>query len=418
MKRLLNISRSAAVILSVFAFLAACTPDITHYRGRDNWPDDNTPGRNGGHGGKDDGTYRLDYGYANYYGYFYPTSPATDNYLLYLYSGATDKNGKFTKNGVILTLDLLMYESSSLALANGVYSCSDDGEAFTFIPTYSSDDSEFDGSSLYIQTDLDNYRTYAVTGGSVHITRKVTGVYEIEADIKSEAGEYSFIFKGMVDIKDDRQGGDEPGGDEPGEKPSFPGPEGSEWAARALFQNHLDDNKTDEYTLFLSLGDYAANGIDFKTSGSEIAIELFTTKGAGNSIASGTYKCISENPEPFTFFDGYYWTDDDGNNVLDPSYFYRQYSAKDGDYSLEAVTDGNLTINKRMGDSDMYSIEFAYSTESNKSYKIRYEGQVKFEKADTRSQTKSAGLKAVRSSAAGRTLPPVKREVGANRVER
>lgn len=415
MKRLLNISRSAAVILSVFAFLAACTPDITHYRGRDNWPDDNTPGRNGGHGGKDDGTYRLDYGYANYYGYFYPTSPATDNYLLYLYSGATDKNGKFTKNGVILTLDLLMYESSSLALANGVYSCSDDGEAFTFIPTYSSDDSEFDGSSLYIQTDLDNYRTYAVTGGSVHITRKVTGVYEIEADIKSEAGEYSFIFKGMVDIKDDRQGGDEePGGDGDGDGDNIP---------KNVEMSNITKVVAEDWGMVwdgipcTSYRDYILYFYDkdYKTTNEYTCIEILTEEKFQNALPNAKFDKVVAIGNPDEFVPGVIIAGYSDEDDLAWGTWYCKggtawYAASKGSLDMKATENG-------------YKLFFDFVDEDETfggAFKGSYEGIIEFTVPQTKSGDivrQPAGM-VKRQNSSVNVIKKVNREVSYNRVSR
>ena len=401
MKRLFNISRCLAAIIAIMACAASCDTSYRH-RGGPFSPDDG-PNRPGTGGDEDITTVlNLEYGYGDFYGQHYQTNPQSDNYLISLFTGETDEEGYFMKDGVILTLDLVSYKRGALALDEGQYRCSKENGVMLFVPTYKSNDSDVDGSVLYIQRSKNDWAYYKITDGLINITHFLTGAYEIKGTIIAGGKEYEVNFEGMIDILDctednpggDEPGGDEPGGDEPGEKPNFPAPEGSEWVAKAVYLGRCaDNNNVDEYTLYLSLGEYAANGFDFKSSGTEIAIELLTTIGDGMSIPICKYTCTHDEAEAGRFYDGF-----ESEGTMYPSYFFRQWSTNDGDYSLEAITNGTLEVNP--GTNGGYSFAFTYTTASN-TYKIRYDGAVKFEKAA--SQTKAEGLSA-RGNATGRHI--------------
>lgn len=407
MKRLLNILGSMAAFAGIMVGMSACIPDGIHHRGGGYEPDP-VPVRPGGDAPGISNDIELEYGYADYYGQYY--TDKSDNFLLYMCAGETDSEGYFKKSGVILTLDLLLPMRGSREIAAATYMCSDNGDYYSFIPTYKSKDSDFDGSSLYIQTGKNTNATYAVTGGTVQIQRKVTGVYEIKADIVTEGGvEYHFTFKGMIDIEDKTQGGGEVEPDDPenpGAKPVFPGAN-EPWAARAQYNGRCFDNENvDEYTLYLSAGKYASNGVDFVTEGTEIAIEVLTNPSDGRSIPAGTYTCTSTDPQPFRFYDGY-----EHDGLLDPSFFYRQFSTKEGDYSLESITSGTLEVGKSGED---YSVAFAFGCSSG-SYMIRYEGGINFYDAP---KSSSAAKSAARASTNGRTKAGVSREVSLNKIRK
>lgn len=405
MKRLLNISRCIAAIIAIMACAASCDTSYRH-RGGPFSPEDgpNRPGT----GGDEDVTtiLNLEYGYGDFYGQHYKTKPESDNYLISLCAGETDEEGYFKKDGVILTLDLVSYRHGALALEEGTYWCSKEKGVMLFVPTYKSDDSDVDGSVLYIQRSKNDWAYHKITDGMIKITSFITGAYEIKGTIIAGGKEYEVNFEGVIDIVDhtkDNPGGDEPGdnpGDEPGEKPNFPAPEGSEWAAKAVYLGRCaDNNNIDEYTLYLSLGEYAENGFDFKSSGTEIAIELLTTIGDGRSIPMpeadkvDVYTCTHDEAEAYRFYDGY-----ESEGTMYPSYFYRQWSTKDGEYSLEAITNGTFKVSR--GTNGGYKFDFIYTTASN-TYKVSYDGAVKFEKAA--SQTKAEGLSA-RGNATGRHI--------------
>ena len=411
MRKLFNIISRMAVIAGIMAGLAACYPDV-HHRGGPANPDDG-PGRGPGEEEKTN-VLNLKYGYGDCYGQYYTND--TDNYLVYLCAGETDEEGYFKNDGIILTLDILSSKKGNLTLDNGYYLCSDEGGVRTFVPTYSSKESEYEGSVLYIQKNKNSFGYYAITDGKLNITRKVTGAYTITGNITAGGKTYEVKYNSLLDLQnglpDEPDGPDEPDNPvNPGQN-DFPAPDGSKWAAKALYQGPCAENKSiDEYTLYLSLGEYAANGVDFKDCGTEIAIEVLTPKGDGHTIyPNQNYTCVHSNPKAYQFYDGF-----EENGEIYPSYFYRQYSNKEGDYKLEPITDGVLEVGQNMDKTDYYYITFTYKTASN-TYKIRYEGDVKFE---TQSQTQATGMNfSARRSASGRSKAAVKREVSRNRIAR
>lgn len=405
MKRLFDIISCLAAFAGIMVGMSACVPDGFHHR-HGGYDPDIDPWRGGGNGGNTTNTMNLEYGYADFYGQYY--TDYTDNFLLYLYAGETDADGYFKNSAVMLTLDLLISKTGSLNIASGTYRCSDEGNTSTFIPTYKSKDNDYEGSVLYLQKNKNNYGYYAITDGLVTISRKVTGVYEITADIVTEGNvEYHFTFKGMLDIEDKTQGDVDPVDPEnPGDRPLFPGTD-EPWKARAQYHGKcVDNDKVDEYTLYLSAGTYAANGVDFVTEGTEIAIEVLTSPSETMSIPAGNYTITSNDPQPFRFYDG--WEHD---GMLEPSFFYRQYSTKDGDSSLESITSGLLEVN---GSGENYSIAFTFGCASG-TYKVRYEGGIQFSR-DTKSSVSAKC--AARASSNGRAMPAMKREVALDRVTR
>ncbi|MDO5442594.1 MAG: hypothetical protein Q4G10_02870 [Bacteroidia bacterium] len=405
MRRLFNILGCVAAFAGIIAGMTACDPyGIRHRNG--GYDPDPDPWRGGGErGGGNSSLVTLEYGYADFWGQWYTDN--TDNFLLVLYAGETDSEGYFNNSGVILTLDLLLPKKGSLDIASATYKCSDEGDYYTFIPTYKSSENDYEGSALYIQKSKNSFGYYAITGGTVSISRKVTGIYDITADIVVEGNlEYHFTFKGMIDIEDKTQSGGDVDPVDPGTKPSFPGIL-EPWKARAQYNGKcVDNNKVDEYTLYLSAGTYASNGIDFVTEGTEIAIEVLTNPSDGRTIPAGTYTCTSTDPQPFRFYDGY---EHDGQ--LEPSFFYRQYSTKEGDFSLESITSGTLEVGRT---GDEYAISFTFGCASG-SYKVTYDGGIDFY---TATKSVSAAKSAARASANGRTMASVKRNVPLNRVTR
>ena len=79
-------------------------------------------------------------GWGEFYGDHYENN--TDNYLIYLYEGETDNDGYFTKSAHMLRLDIILPQSSSIALKEGVYNCSDRGSTFSFVPAYMAKDED------------------------------------------------------------------------------------------------------------------------------------------------------------------------------------------------------------------------------------------------------------------------------------
>lgn len=407
-----------AAFAGIVAAMSSCDPEY-HRRGRGYEPDDG-PGR---HIDEPDTPSKKDViefenGYGEFYGTWYTDD--TDNYLVYLYEGETDEDGYFTKSATMLTLDLLVPRKGFGTLPSNGYSCNDNGAVYTFIPSYDDKDEDgnkfINGSVLYVQQRADRYAYYSITGGYLSISYKVTGQYEISGELTTENGPYKFHFKGAIDLEDKTQGGDvdpeEPV--EPADRPSFPGPEGAAWKARAQYNGTCVDNAdVDEFTLYLSKGDYAANGLDFVTSGTEIAIEVLTGRSDGKSIPEGTYSCISKDPQPFRFYDGYV----DENGEMYPSFFYRQYSTKEGDYSLEKIISGTLVVQRSGTD---YGLSFAFSCPSTgyvpNGYKVNYSGPVPFTKAP--GLASASAKMSSRAMAKGRAVPSVHRENVRNRVTR
>lgn len=417
MKRIINIFSCVAAFAGMAAGLSSCYPEY-HQRGQWLEPDDG-PGREVTNPDKSSHDIELYYGYGDFYGTWY--TDETDNYLVYLYEGETDEDGYFTNSATMLTLDILVPRKGFGKLPSATYLCNDNGANYTFIPSYNDKDEEgnlfLNGSTLYVQKTPDKYAYYSITGGSLNISYKVTGQYEISADIETENGQYKFHFKGAIDLEDKTQGGgevDPVDPVDPADRPAFPAPEGAEWKARAQYNGACVDNAdVDEFTLYLSKGDYAANGLDFVSSGSEIAIEVLTGKSDGKSIPSGTYSCTSDDPQPFRFYDGFV----DENGEMYPSFFFRQYSTKEGDYSLEKITSGTLTVQRSGND---YALSFAFNCSSDgyhpNGYKVNYNGLVPFSKAPGLSS--SASAKSVRAMAKGRAVPSVHRESARNKVTR
>lgn len=409
MKRLFNIMGCLTAFAGIVAGVASCTPTYDH-RGGQFTPDEG-PGRDAGGGGKTGNVIKLEYGYADYWGDFYQTGD-TDNYLVYLYAGDTDEDGYFKGKGIILTLDMLLPMGSNLSLYTHEYKISDGGEPYTFIPTYTSKESEYEGSTLYIQNSADNYGTYKITGGVVDITKKgVTGNYVINASILVGQQTYEFQFEGYLDIQDMTEYN--PGEDEPQVRPAFPGPEGSDWYAWAQYYG-AGGVSYDKYTLYLSKGGYAENGYDFVTSGSEIAVTLLTDKSDGKTIphVDGGYKAMDNVSSKYA--PGYFLKSSFVDGEYRDSWLYRQYSAiSNNDYALDGITDGNVDIS-HIGDE--YSICIKFSTVAD-NYEVSYTGPIEF--IDESHPAQSAYLKSAKNrSASGRAAMQQKREVHRNIVAR
>jgi len=358
MKRILHYFCLAAAFAGIMTGAGSCDTSNRHHRGGidPEYPEDPTRPGEGGSGENRDITLKV--GYGEYWGQWYDNN--SDSFLIYLYEGATDSEGNFTGSAHMLTLDILLPKKGDLKLRDGVYTCTDKkGVTQIFIPAYDSIDENgnqyLDGSTLYIQRDRSNGKIYGITDGSLTISSLVTGRYEIEAKVMTEAGEYTFHFKGAINIEDKTtQGGDT----------TFPGSDTYQLKAKALYNGEVYDG-SDDYTLYLYYGEYLDNG-DFKTVGSETVFEFLTKKSGEMKIVPGTYTCTADDFTPGHVLEG---LEQDG--TVFPSYLYRQYDNQ-GDYSLELITDATLDIS---GSASNARITVTFKTASG-SFKCNFEGPV------------------------------------------
>ena len=258
MKRILHYLCLAAAFAGILTGAGSCVDTTRQHRGDDYGPEQPDDPTRPGEGTEESRDITLKVGYGEYYGQWY--NDKSDSYLVYLYEGATDSEGFFTGSAHMLTLDILLPRTGELSLKEGVYKCTDAaGQTQIFIPAYESTDESgneyLDGSTLYVQRDTKNYNTYAITDGELVVKKLVTGRYEIEARIVANGAEYTFHFKGAVNIEDKRQTGDN----------GFPGSDIYQLKAKALYNGEVYDG-SDDYTLYLYYGEYLDNG-DFKTVG-------------------------------------------------------------------------------------------------------------------------------------------------------
>ena len=357
MKRILHYLCLAAAFAGILTGAGSCVDTTRQHRGDDYGPEQPDDPTRPGEGTEESRDITLKVGYGEYYGQWY--NDKSDSYLVYLYEGATDSEGFFTGSAHMLTLDILLPRTGELSLKEGVYKCTDAaGQTQIFIPAYESTDESgneyLDGSTLYVQRDTKNYYTYAITDGELVVKKLVTGRYEIEARIVANGAEYTFHFKGAVNIEDKRQTGDN----------GFPGSDIYQLKAKALYNGEVYDG-SDDYTLYLYYGEYLDNG-DFKTVGTENVFEFLTKKTGEMAIVPGTYTCTGSDFTPGHVLEG---LEEDG--TVYPSYIYRQYDNQ-GNYSLELVTDATLEISGSASDS---RIKVYFTTDSG-SYSCSYEGPV------------------------------------------
>ena len=359
MKRILHYFCLAAAFAGLMTGAGSCDTSTHHHRGDDYTPEQPEDPIRPGEGQGESRDITLQYAYGEFYGQWYNNQ--SDSYLIYLYEGPTDKDGNFTGSAHMLTLDVLLPKTGEMALREGVYRCTDaSGQTQIFIPAYDSIDENgnkyLDGSTLYIQRDPQHYATYGVTDGELVVKRLVTGRYEIEAKIVADGAEYRFYYKGAVNIED--KSGGSTGGD------FFPGKDSYSLKAKAKYNGGIYDG-ADDYTLYLYYGEYLDNG-DFKTVGTEMVFEILTKKTAGMTLTPGTYTCTGDNFTPGHVLEGL-----EEDNVVYPSYLYRQYDDK-GNYLLELVTDATLTIEK---DGEVYKVKASFTTASG-SFECEYSGGI------------------------------------------
>lgn len=359
MKRIIHYFCLAAAFAGILAGAGSCDTYTRHHRGNldPEYPDD--PSRPGDDGPTENRDITLKVGYGEYWGQWYNDN--SDSYLIYLYEGKTDNDGNFTDSAHMLTLDILLPKRGEMALRDGVYQCSDKkGMTQIFIPAYDSTDENgqqyLDGSTLYVQRDRSHSNLYGITDGTLRVTSLVTGNYEIEAEIVTEGGQYTFHYKGAIKIEDktSHNGGDN----------GFPGSDTYQLKAKALYNGEVYDG-SDDYTLYLYYGEYLDNG-DFKTVGTETVLEFLTKKTGTMAIVPGTYTCTGTDFTPGHVLEG---LEEDG--TVYPSYIYRQYDNQ-GDYSLELITDATLEIG---GSASASRIKVYFKTASG-SFACEYEGPV------------------------------------------
>ena len=359
MKRILRYFCLAAAFAGLLTGAGSCISSTSHHRGgHDPYsPDDPTrPGENT----EELRDITLTTGYGEYWGQWYNNK--SDSFLIYLYEGPTDSQGNFTGAAHMLTLDVLLPKTGELKLKQGVYRCTDrEGETMIFIPSYESINEQgekyLDGSTLYVQRDKNHGNTYAITDGTLIVKTLVTGRCEIEATIVANGGEYTFHYKGAINIEDKTQGGQ--GGDT-----GIPGQDTYSLKAKALYNGEVYDG-SDDYTLYLYYGEYLDNG-DFKTAGTEMVFEILTKKTGEMVITPGKYTCTGNDFTAGHFLEG---LEEDGTTF--PSYLYRQYDNK-GNYSLELVTGGDLTISKSGSE---YQVRASFTTPSG-SFLSEYKGPI------------------------------------------
>ena len=368
MKQILKSLCCMAAFAAMLAGFGSCDTSTRQHRGGGIEPE--VPVRPGE---STDDPYNVELidGWGEFYGDHYENN--TDNYLIYLYEGETDNDGYFTKSAHMLRLDIILPQSNSIALKEGVYNCSDRGSTFSFVPAYMAKDEDgnpfMDGSTLYIQTDSKHYNTFAITDGRMVVEKLIGNRYDITLTVSSNGSEYTFHYKGAIDIQDMTSGSSEI-------DPSFPGEDQYQLKAKALYFGDVQEG-SDEYSLYLYYGEYLDNG-DFKTVGTEMVFDLFTKIDGGKSIAAGKYTCSSSDVTPFHFLDG---LEEDG--TVYPSYVYRQYDNSGNNWSTELVTDGNMEISRSGSD---YRIKVYFTTPSG-SYSCEYEGPLTI--IDSRQDTPS-----------------------------
>lgn len=403
MKRLFNIIGCVAAFAGILAGMSACVPDGIHHR-KGNYDPDIDPWRGGG---KNSDVINLEYGYADFYGQWYTDN--TDNYLLYLYAGDTDSEGYFKNSGVILTLDLLLPKKGDLTIASGVYKCSDEGNTYTFIPTYKSKDNDYEGSVLYIQKNKNSYGYSAIQGGAVSITRKVTGVYEITAEITTQDGKkYSLKFSGMIDIEDKthgQEGGDEDVIPKDVEMNNITRVVAEDWG---MIWDGIPCTSYRDYILFFYDEDYI-------NSNEYTCIEILTEEKYQLELPAATFNKVVAIGSPDEFVPGAIIAGYSDEDDLAWGTWYCK-----GGTAWYAATKGSLDIK---ASENGYKLTFDFVDEDETyggTFKGSYEGKVDFTLAETKSvdtARRPVGI-ANRQISRVKVLDKVKREVSLGRVAR
>jgi len=376
---------------------ASCEGDLFDemFNGSGNFNQNNGGSGNNGENDNKQNTIKLTNANACYYGNYYNES--TENIMIDLSEGTIGSDGYFTGKATVLSIDLLQAKGNGATLAEGTYNCNSTYKSGTFVPGYTSGegDEAFDnGTTLYIQKSDTDYNSYFVTAGSVTIQKKSNGVYSISATVKANNTEYKLSYEGAITITD-KSGGEVIEDDD---EANFPGSANYDMKATALYNGSLYKGY-DDYTLLIYCGEYGSDG-NFVSKGYEIAFDLITTQGDGKSIPVGTYKCTSSDFTAFHFLDGL----EEDNNIY-PSYFYKQFSKKSGDSSIELITDGSGTISYENG---KYGAKFYFKTSKN-GYLIYYSGVIDFR--DNRTITQQSVLKEIK----GRRLNGIPTKISSER---
>lgn len=374
MKRFKNILFGVAAIVFGIVGLASCDVNTPHRGGGGYEPEQ--PNRQG----ESDGTIELLYGYGDFYGPYY--NDKTDNFLIYLYEGETDNDGYFTKSATFLTLDFVLPRKGDLKLQEGDYICSDKGEPFSFVPGWNNTVNGkpiIDGSKLYIQQSKTKYAEYAVTSGKISIYPLITGQYEIKATVAANGHEYSFYFKGEIEILD-QFGPEEGGGDEP--EPDVPETVemknithvvAEDWG---MIWDEIPCTSYKDYVLYLYDKDY-------DTTKEYTCIEILTEEKFRKSLPDATFNKVVAIGSPGDFVPGAIvagYSEDDGTA-------WGTWYCKGGT-AWYAATKGSLEMKAT---DKGYKLVFDFVDEDptyGGSFKGAYEGKVEFIDA----QTKAAGI--------------------------
>ena len=350
----------AAAFAVMLAGLSSCDTSSRQHRGYG--PEQPEQPSRPGEGSESSNDLTLKYGFAEFWGQHHGQN--TDDYLLYLYNGQFDDDGKFDGTE-LLVLDIVLPKKGDLLIKEGVYGCSEElGATYVFIPAYKDYDRETqqeytDGSTLYLNRASKKAETLDITGGSITVKRLVSG-YTVDGTVLVGSTEYTVHFKGGVKVYDMTQ--QTPSGDDE----AFPGSDEFQLKAKAQYNGEVYEG-SDDYTLFLYYGEYDDKG-DFKTKGTEIVFEFLTKPSDGKSIASATYPSTADN-----FKAGYVLEGVEQDGTVYPSYVYRQFDNQ-GNFSLDLINSANVTVSRSGTD---YVIDAAYQTK-NGSYKVRYEGAIPF----------------------------------------
>lgn len=371
MKRFRNILCCTAAI--VFSVLGIVSCDVTPHRGGGGHePDD--PHRPG----EGEGPTELLYGYGDFYGQYY--NDKTDNFLVYLYKGETDKNGNFMSSATFLTLDFILPRKGELKLQEGDYTCSDKGEAFTFIPGWVNKDngqSFLDGSKIYIQQSPAKYDEYAITSGKISIFPLITGQYEIKGTVVADGHEFNIYFKGGIDLEDKSgsQGGGEGGGEEGGDVPknvemkNITRVVAEDWG---MIWDGIPCTSYRDYILYLYDKDYS-------TTSEYTCVEILTEERFKRALPDATYDKVVAIGSPNDFVPGAIiagYSDED-------DFAWGTWYCKGG-IAWYAATKGSLEMKAT---EKGYKLVFDFVDEDPSyggTFKGSYEGKVEFTEPDTK----------------------------------
>lgn len=371
MKRFGNILCCLAAIASGIISFASC--DVTPHRGGGGYEPEkpNRPGEG-------DGTVELYYGYGDFYGPYY--NDKTDNYLIYLYEGETDSQGNFTRAATFLTLDFILPRKGDLKLQEGEYICSDRGEAFTFIPGWinrENGQSFLDGSKIYIQQSPSKYAEYAISSGKISIYPLITGQYEIKCNVAANGHEYSFYFKGTIDIEDHSQS--QGGGDEGGNEGDIP---------KNVEMNSINRVVAEDWGMVwdgipcTSYRDYILYFYDkdYSTTSEYTCIEILTEEKYQRALPDATFNKVVAVGSPDEFVPGAiiagYSDDDDfawGTWYCKGGIAW--YAASKGSLEMKATEKGYSLVFDFVDEDETYGGTFKGS----------YEGKVEFTVPETKS---------------------------------